>query len=180
MINVTFTGDKALKAAMLGYQDDFRVNGRSMRVLLTALGRAGRDSVRNRITTQGSTNPWERLSKWTRARTGRRKALITERSRIKSRVVSGTAEVYYETRSDKWDLTKHHKGFTNPATTRGATIRLKDPRPLGLSSNFIRIRQAKAGVVPARNVWGTDIENRSIAVVIVNTWVAAIIKKKGK
>lgn len=169
-----------LKAALAGYERAFNPNSREQRALFNQLGRAGRDLVRNQITTQGR-GTWKPLSKWTQAKTGRRKALITERNRITFRVKPRRVEIVYEERSNDWNLTKHHKGFVNQGFQgKVVTIPLKRPSALGLTRTAITIRKARPAEVPARNVW-TDLPTlRNMTETIASKWVLDVLRKRGK
>ena len=90
--------------------------------MLRMLGRKLRDDARLRITTQDG-GQYEPLSKWTRARTGRRKALITERKHISFRLVGGkTLIVGHTPVKGDWSLAQHEDGFTTPGLGPGRTI----------------------------------------------------------
>lgn len=126
------------------------------RKLLNKLAARGRDMTRRNITTQGK-GRWAPLSKWTRAQTGRRKALITLRPFIVAKKATARglrASVVFKSPGN-FTLTQHHDGFKDPAVGRVVKIDLKRPGALGLtpkhsSKSFVDKRGRN---VPARKVW---------------------------
>lgn len=178
---VRIVGMKALRRAFAAYAREFEPTSSQGRVLLNRLGRGGRTLVRRQITTQGG-GSWEPLSKWTQARTGRRKALITERERVTFRRKPRSVEIVYAERENGWNLTSHHKGFTTGGfKNKKVTIKLVQPSKLGLSRGGVTIRQAKPSKVPARNVWTDErtIYNQVVEP-ITNKWALSILNKKGR
>lgn len=79
------------------------------RKLLNKLASRGRDMTRKNITTQGK-GTWAPLSKWTRAQTGRRKALITLRPFIvaKKATTRGLKASVVFRSPGGFTLTQHH------------------------------------------------------------------------
>lgn len=176
--SVAFIGADRLRRGIRGLDDDFTPTKREMRILFGALGRTMRNDVKKNITTQGQ-GSWPKLSKWTRAKTGRRKALITERKRITFVIKPRRVEIGYQERSADWNLTKHHRGFTTTGFKgKKVTIPLKNPRPLGIKSETITILSAKPSVVPARNVWGTLRRTVKVGKVVTNKWMLRIVQKR--
>lgn len=173
MTNITITGVTATKKGIRNIIRDLKKTG----VVYNRLGRALRDDARNRITTQDNGN-YDKLSKWTRARTGRRKALITERKNINFRISGGTLVIGHSAKGD-WNIEMHEKGFRTPGFSgRSVTIPLKNPRALkNVSGNSITIRGAKESVVPARRVFSTEAEATRIGEPIVVRWIKDIIKR---
>lgn len=177
---ITFVGLDKIRRAARGWKDDFQPNKRQVKVLFGALGRKVRDDVRKRITTQGD-GSWAPLSKWTRARTGRRKALITERSRVTFIVKPNRVEIVYIERSNNWNLTKHHRGFKNSGFSgKKVTIPLRNPGALKVSGNSLTILSAKPSVVPARTVWTPAGKLRRIALPVVNAWARKQLEKRAR
>lgn len=174
-INVTFTGIRDLQRALKRYDRSFKPNSRQVKTLFTQLGRKGRDRVKKNITEQKNFAP---LAPFTRARTGRRKALITERSRIKFSVKTRHVEIGYDTRSLKWDLTKHHKGFTSKGTNKTMLIPLRNPKIIGMDQNLIILFGRKASVIPARPVWGNINQILGYVGPTARLWVRKIIDGK--
>ncbi len=131
------------------------------RKLLNRLAASGRDQTRRNITTQGR-GMWAKLSKWTSAQTGRRKALVTLRKfvgikRASSKAMS--AATIFRSPGD-YTLTQHHTGFTE--TPKGGVVKVALKRPGALDKEGkLKVKQAKvvsfrdntAQVVPARPVW---------------------------
>jgi phage gpG-like protein len=139
--------------------NEYRVNveprsGSERRRLMKMIGRKFRDHARRNITTQGG-GKWKPLSKWTRARTGRRKALVTLRPRIKFRATADQAVLFFERRDPHWTLSDHHRGFRSPPV-RGKLMKvpLRNPGLLGLrGKDHIEFTSRKESVIPARPIW---------------------------
>lgn len=146
--------------------------------MLNRLGRAGRDYARNQITTQGD-GEWAPLSKWTRAKTGRRKALITERPRIKYVVRQGSVAIVHAATSPERSLSRHAKGFTRPAVNKPVYIPLRLPSLLGVSGPGIYLpKGTKATKTPPRNVWGTQKKVNKLVRPVVEPWVRQVLNRK--
>lgn len=178
--SVEIVGIEKFTRAVRGWSKDFDPPKRNVQVLFGRLGRALRDDVRNRITTQGG-GSWAPLGKWARARTGRRKALITERSRVKFSKRPNSVRIFYAPRSDKWDLTDHHEGFTTPGFSgKKLTIPLRNPSALKVKGSSITILSAKPSVVPARKIWTSPPRALAIARPIIHRWATDIIRKRAK
>jgi hypothetical protein len=146
--------------------------------LFNRFGRALRDDARRRITTQDG-GKYDKLSKWTRARTGRRKALITERKNISHMIVGSRLLIGHT--ATGWNIAMHEKGFTTPGFSgRTVVIPLKNPAALrDVKKNFIAIRGAKESVVPARKVFANKDEALTIMKPIITDWLNKIIKRAG-
>ncbi len=173
MTTITVTGVELTKKGMAKLNRDLSRTS----VLSNRMGRALRDDARRRITTQGD-GTWEPLSKWTMARTGRKKALIKERVKITFKLIGGQLVISHDS-DGAWTLRQHEQGFTT-APDVPATIKLKRPRLLGVTGNTIHIRQAKESVTPARRVFATEPEANRIVRPIVKKWGADIIKRSRK
>lgn len=177
---VKFVGLQKAKLGIKGIGDDITVTRGQAKRLFRAIGRESRDYVRRRITTQGN-GSWPKLSKWTRARTGRRKALLTERQRVVFRVKPLKVEVAYEERTAEWNLTTHHKGFTTPGTkNKRVTIPLRNPAAIGWNRPAISFRNSKDSVTPPRNVWGFERDHQEIARKQTRIWIKGIIEKRAR
>lgn len=147
-------------------------------VLHTRVGRALRDDARNRITTQGE-GKWAKLSKWTRAKTGRRKALITERKNIVYERTSSSVRIVHKSPSPSWSLNDHAKGFTRPAVRKRVRIPLRQPKLLGVTKPYIILpRGSRATKTPKRNVWGTITQQRNAFIPEVRSWMRETMKKR--
>ncbi len=172
MTTITITGVGLTKNGISKLKRDL---GRTS-VLSSRMGRALRDDARRRITTQGD-GTWEPLGKWAKARTGRRKVLITERKNITFRLIGGQLVIGHQS-SGTWSLDDHARGFTTRPKVP-ALIPLKRPKLLGLPSDQKThlLRRAKPSVVPARRVFPTEPEASQILKPIVGRWVAEIIKR---
>lgn len=153
-----------------------------VRVLLNRIGRGLRDRSRKRITTQGD-GSWEPLGAWVQAKTGRRKALITERPRIKYRVSHGSVDIYHDSPSTRWSLNDHARGYTNPADKSPKFIPLKYPGKLAPGGNLSKRgiflpKGNKATKVPKRNVWGSEPEaRREVINPEVQKWLREVFRK---
>lgn len=98
--------DSALRRALRKLGGDLR----NMRPLYIAAARAIRDEMRNRITSQTTNaSAWAPLAGSTRAKTGRRKALITARSQITAAASNVDGRVHAPEH-----LKYHDKGYTVP------------------------------------------------------------------
>lgn len=166
---------QALRRAMKILDDSFGKRGRNL--LMSRIARELRDRTRKRITSQGE-GTWAPLSKWTQARTGRRKALVTLRKNVKARWNADEAAIYFEPVSNKWDLTDHHRGFTSPAVNgKRMSWNLVRPTAIGLRQNKISIMSRKASVIPARDVWSTDRKTKIWVNTQINKYTQAVEAK---
>lgn len=177
MTSIIFTGISDLQASLEQYNRSFSPNSRQRKVLFGRLGRKGRDRVRKNITEQRGFPP---LSKWTRARTGRRKGLVTERQNITFIVKPLSVEIGYTPKSTEWNLTKHHKGFTVKGSSNKITIPLKRPRAIEWSKPTITLRGTGPSIVPARPVWGDINQIMRYVGPTTRDWARKIINKKGR
>jgi len=173
MTTVTVTGLELTKKGIAKLRRDLS----KTHVLSNRMGRALRDDARRRITTQGD-GQWEPLSKWTMARTGRKKALIKERAGITFKLVGAQLIVGHES-GEAWDLGQHERGFTTPPDVP-ATIKLKRPRLLGISTKEIHIRRARPSETPARRVFANEAETNKLLEPIVKQWVKEVIDRSRK
>lgn len=149
-----FIDTRKLRAALDVIDSEFGPRG--ARSLMSRVARHFRDRVRSRITSQGN-GSWAPLSNWTRARTGRRKALITLRNRIKAKWDSESAQVYFDSPSSEWDISDHHQGFTSPAVKgKRMAWRLTNPAAIRWRGSKVSITSRKASRIPARDVWSSD------------------------
>ena len=147
-------------------------------VLNTRVGRALRDDARNRITTQGE-GKWKPLSKWTRAKTGRRKALITERKNIVYERTASSVRIIHKSPSASWSLNDHAKGFVRPAVRKLVRIPLRQPKLLGVTTPYIILpRGSRATKTPKRNVWGTITQQRNVFIPEVRKWMRETMKAR--
>lgn len=148
---------------------------RKTRALATALGRAGRrlvlrrlgrrlrDAVRRRFTTQGN-GQWAPLSTWTKATTGRNKALLGYRRHIQFRLEGEDAvTIYFDPPRPGASIGGFHKGFVSPAVPESTYMAFNaaKPRLVGRSGNPIVFTRRKASVIPARRIWLTPAETRA-------------------
>lgn len=131
------------------------------RKLLNRLARSGRDQTRRNITTQGK-GTWAKLSKWTSAQTGRRKALVSLRKYvgIKKASSKGLSSATIFRSPGDYTLTQHHTGFTEPAQGGVVKVELKRPGALDKKGKLrtkgqkvVSFKDNTPQVVPARPVW---------------------------
>lgn len=130
---------------------------------MTSIGRSLRDAVRLRFTTQGH-GTWAPLSSWTKARTGRRKALLPLRERIEFRVLGSTgAEVFFNPPAPGASIEGHHRGFVSPPVeNKKMSVSLRAPQILGRSGSYIAFTNRRASLIPVRRVWLTQAETRVV------------------
>jgi hypothetical protein len=131
------------------------------RKLLNRLAAGGRDATKRNITTQGR-GTWEKLSKWTRAQTGRRKALVSIRKFVgvkRANSKATKAMTVFRSPGD-YTLTQHHTGFTELATGGVVKIELKRPGALDKKGKLrtkgaktVAFKDTNQKIVPARPVW---------------------------
>jgi phage gpG-like protein len=157
---VTIIGIEKLQGALKEVLEHVGSTARGRRKLMFRLGRGMRDATRRNITTQGD-GTWKPLSRWTRAKTGRNKALITLRNRVKMDYNADQARVYFEKSSPYWDLTTHHTGRRS-AAVRGKAMNIPLPsntagRISGAGSRLL-IFNRKVSILPARKVWASKAQ----------------------
>lgn len=175
-MTVVVIGLNELKRKTKRWKDDFRPSSARVRVLLRRVGRGVRDFSRNKITTQGD-GQWQPLSKWSKAKTGRRKALITLRKFIQFRLQKEAVEIYD---SDPRQLiTKHSAGFKNPPQVGPLAIGpLKKPGFLNHSGPYLWVNKTKQADVPRRSVWGTQRERERVYNPMVRLWIEETIDRR--
>lgn len=147
---------------------------RFRKMLLTRLARAGQKMTRRNITTQGG-GTWAPLSDWTKAQTGRRKALVTIRKfvGIKRANANATKSATVFRSPGLWSLTQHHQGFVERPTGKVVKIDLKRPTALGSklkSKVSVTFKDNREKVVPARPVWPRGRKLKLLVVREVRAW----------
>ena len=171
MTNITVTGVAQTKAGL----NKIKRALKRTNVLLNGIGRSLRDDAKRRITTQdgGSYAP---LSKWTRAQTGRRKALLPLRSGITFKLAGGILQVGHDSGSTLWNIGMHEKGFIQ--SNKSEMITLRNPRALkDVRGTQFFLRSPKPSVTPARKVFANKAEAESIAKIKAEAWVKNIVGK---
>lgn len=159
MISVT-ADTRDVKRKIRALMNGLRPSGR--RRVLRKIGLSLRNEVRNRFTTQGN-GTWAPLSAWTRARTGRRKALIGLRDRVKVRVENDKAEVYFDNPSEEWSIEMHNRGFKSSAVDdKRMVVPLANGASIGAKGSRIVFTQRRMSVIPARRIWLTAAETRAV------------------
>ncbi|MEE8606706.1 MAG: hypothetical protein V3S55_03800 [Nitrospiraceae bacterium] len=163
-------------SAKLKAVDKGMVSGpkRLKKKLLNRLAASGRDQARKNITTQGS-GTWVKLSKWTRAQTGRRKALVTLRKFIgvKKANPAATRSATVFRSPGEYTLTQHHTGFTEPATGKVVKIPLKTPAALGQKfkgKSEAVFKDNRPHETPARPVWPEGRQLRKLIARNIRLW----------
>lgn len=172
-INVTSNAQTVkLKYRKLG--NDFSPTKGNMNKLFRQIGIKARNRVKRNITEQLG---FAKVSKWTEAKTGRRKALLPVRSMITYKMGRNKVEVGMPEQNG-WNGTKHHKGFYNPPEGR-VTLALKNPRKLKISGSWFSFNDTKGSYVPARPLWGTSVTPYlRIAGNESTRWVRGILAKR--
>ena len=174
MVSIVITGVTETQRGIKKIFRDTKKTG----VLFNRLGRAFRDDARRRITTQDG-GTYDKLSPWTRARTGRRKAFVTEKKNITFRIVGDRLDVGHF--ATGWSFAMHEQGFITPGFKgKAVTIPLKNPAALrDIRGNSITIRSSKASVVPARQVFANPAQAQAILSRITRNWINKIITRAG-
>ena len=176
---ILFGWKRARNTVLLVDRDLFRGPKTMRKKLLNRLARAGQNQTRKNITNQGP--GWKPLSKWTVARTGRRKALLSARPRVG--VIranpAGTRSATVFRSPEQWTLTQHHDGFREPPAKGPMKIPLKRPKALGLppKTPFIILPRRGAVEVPARPVWPRGPQLRAIMKKELRIWRAEFIRR---
>lgn len=148
------------------------------RPLLNKMGRKLRDDARRRIITQDG-GKYAPLSKWTRARTGRRKALTTEKKNISFQIVGSTLIIGHT--ATGWNLSMHELGFTSTRSVgRVVTIPLRNRKALrDVRDNVLTVTVKNASVIPPRRVFANEVEATTIIRPIIHDWIRKIVAKAG-
>lgn len=178
-IRLRIIGIERVSRKLKEYRQDYTATSAEQTRLMRMIGAGTRDYARARITSQGD-GEWAPLSKWTRAKTGRRKALITERARIKYRLKDGGVELYHDSPSPSWSLKDHKRGFTRPAVRGKVVIPLKVPSILGVNKPYIVLpKGSPATYTPPRAVYESDDKiMRKVVRPKIRLWLAEIRSKR--
>ncbi len=169
-INVKTTGLDKTKKGLLKIQRALKRTN----PLMNGIGRALRDDARRRITTQDG-GTYAPLSKWTRAQTGRRKALITERKNITFKLVGGSLQIGHVS-PGAWTIGMHERGFVEQ--NKSETITLRNPKALkDVRGTQFFLKSPKPSVTPARKVFANRAETESIARRKADEWIKRIVER---
>jgi hypothetical protein len=162
MLSITID-DAQVQASLRRYRENLEESASLMRRLSFNL----RDYVRDTIKMQGRKRPYEPLAPMTRLRTGRRNALTTLQSAIKSSYTATTVQVYFDNpKGESWTIEQHHKGFyVPPKVGRQGFYAARTGAPVFFMSS-------RGHKVPAREVIPTKAEINSVISVAVTNWVA--------
>lgn len=148
-----------------------RSNIELRRPLLKMIGAKLVGYTRQTIAMQGRGKAWAPLAPSTKKVTGRDKALITLIPAIKHRVNNRAGvTVYFAGRPSGWSIDMHERGFRSKAV-KGKVMKVVR---LGIFSSRVE------SVIPARKIFPTLAEIRSIAGPITNDWVRSIIRTNWK
>lgn len=175
---VTVIGINKLQGAIREVRNHVGDSPSGRRRLMNKMGLAMRNASRQNITTQGE-GKWAPLSRWTRAKTGRRKALITLRERIKHDYNADQARVYFEQSSPFWNLDTHHFGRTS-AGVRNTPMRIPLPRNSGQIAGAglrILIFNRRASRIPARPVWASKKQIQAEGEKQIANWLEELRRK---
>lgn len=175
------TGIEATKRGLRFISDALDGKNPRRATLLKRIGAALRDRARGNISDQSyEGQSWRPLSDWTRAKTGRFKALITEREKIKYDVDAQglTLRVFHEQTDPNWTLTQHHKGFTSPAVTgKLMAFPLVRPNLVGIGSKLAIFQSRKATKTPARPVWPSPAMIKKLVGPLIDLWMKENAKR---
>ena len=155
--------DENVARSLRRYRENLNESASLMRRLSFNL----RDYVRDTIKMQGRKRPYEPLAEMTRLRTGRRNALTTLQSAIKSTYTPTTLSVFFENPKpgQTWTIEQHHKGFyVPPQIGRQGFYAARSGRPV----YFMTSRGHK---IPAREVIPTKAEVDKVVSAAVTDWV---------
>ncbi len=131
-----------------------------------------RNYVRQTITLQGRKSPYKQLSWWTKQKTGRRKALITLRPRIKAAWGRQIGAVFFDPVSAAWHIDQHHTGYISKEVTGK---RMAIPRKGGGLVALLMNR--KQSVIPRREIWPGKGEAAKEIQPIVQAWLTRGARK---
>lgn len=138
------------------------------------------DDVRNRITTQDG-GRWADLSKWVKAKKTVFRALQGTEQYVKWKQ-SGDGMVVYGDMPSDWTFTQHHDGFENKEDHKAngrITIDIVNPGPLGRKSAgpFSWIPTGETFRTPARQIWPTNEQARTIVLPIASRWLESVVNR---
>lgn len=150
-----------------------KVTVRRRRGVMRKASGAVRDYMRDTITLQGRTTKWKPLSPWTKARTGRRKALLPLRPMLKNRWSNSSAEVFLDNPKGTFTLEQHHRGYSSRAVRNKKMVVPKAGG--GILAIFVNRRISRT---PARRIVPTKRETQKIINPIFTAWLANEAKRK--
>jgi hypothetical protein len=184
-MTVHVTGMRRANAIIKGVMRD----AEKVRPLLTRIGRSLRDDSKKRISSQDG-GTYAPLSKWTRARTGRRKAFITQRKgigfRVKGPLLSiGHTVIHTDTSDNKqWNFNQHARGFTTPAGTHPVSIKIRNPKalkkPRPEPGGMMILHKYKKQETPARQVFPNPFQAQRIIRRDAEIWLRNIAKRAAR
>lgn len=139
----------------------------STRPVYVEIGGAIRDYIRQTISFQGRGRQWAPLSQWTKARTGRRKALITLGKYFGYDATDKRVHVrFYEPPDANYGILMFHEGFVSRAVS-GSRMVVPSYRG-GVLATFNNRKPSK---IPARKIWPTQKETTEIVRPIMEKWL---------
>jgi hypothetical protein len=176
---ILFGWKRARNTILLVDRDLFRGPKTMRKKLLNRLAREGRDQTRKNITAQGP--GWAPLSKWTVARTGKKKALLSARPKVgvvRANPAGTRSATVFRSPGD-WTLTQHHDGFREGPASGPMKIPLKRPKALGLppKTPFIILPKRGEVKVPARPVWPEGAQLRRLMSRNLRIWRAEFVRR---
>lgn len=157
-----FVDDRALRGSLRRMRKEIG----NLRPVYRRASAHMRDYVRRTITMQGRKKPYKQISWWTKQRTGRRKALITLRPRIKNAWNSTEGVVYFDPISSAWHIDQHHTGYISKAVS---SKRMVVPNNGG--GIVAAFSKRKASKIPAREIWPTKAEVARELRPIIQNWI---------
>lgn len=167
MVRITIINDENVKR---GFSEIAKSILRKRRSLLLTISRELKMDVKKRIVKQDG-GAWDRPSKWTRAKKGRRKALVGTSKFIKHQAIKEAAVVFGDIPGN-WTFTQHHFGFRKAPTGKRVFLSLQRPSALnpnpGPKMSFISTRES---VTPARKIWPTVPHAKRITLLAANPWI---------
>lgn len=163
-----FINDKRLVRSIAGIEASLKNLRKPYRSSASEL----RDYVRGTITKQGRAIKYKPLAKMTKEITGKRKALLNIRQRIKSSSGTRVAKVFFDGSGVKYTARQHHRGFKSKAVTAkpGKVMKAKGKK------STVYFKSRKAVRIPARKIWPSKAE----AVKVVRPIFSKYIIKEGR
>ncbi len=132
-----------------------------------------RNYTRRTITMQGRRRPYKPLSRWQRAKTGRRKALLWAKPLIRSRGDQSAGVVFEAPTGGPYNIDQFHRGFTSKAVRNKRMV--VPAKGGGILAAFSSRKKSK---IPAREVWPTRREAKKELQPLLRRWIVQGTKAK--
>lgn len=143
------------------------------------IGRAMRRYIHDTIRMQGRRAAWKGLSDWTKARTGKRKALLGLIPLIQYRATSRSAQVIFAKTGARWKVEQHHRGYVAKAVVyKPSRKTMRVPIARGGKPRFFKSR--KKARTPSRKFIPTRGEINKVTLPIVEKYVARAVREGWK